>query len=101
MIHIGHGHGHPGVVVLGDGQMVLEEENQGEQGGHTLRANGRQSKLYAVWNPAHAITRLGQRTQSRDSESFVCECDMCRYAAAAYLRWRWIVRIPFQSNDLA
>ena len=47
-------------LVLGDGQMVLQEENQGEQGGHTLGANGRQSKLYAVWIPAHTITRLGE-----------------------------------------
>ncbi len=52
-IHIVHGYSPPGVVVLGDGQMVgiLEEEKQGEQGGHTLGANGRQSKNFVLFFP--------------------------------------------------
>ena len=45
-------------------------------------------------------TRGPQRRQSRDSESSDCEYDMCRCAAAAYSRRRWIARIPVSKQRL-
>ena len=65
-IRLGHGYVHPrpGAVVLCDSQMVLQQEYQGQEGGHALGAYCRQSKIETVV-PVIKYPQLGYQLEHR------------------------------------